>query len=114
MRCPASPTPVPPRCWRTWPKPSRARGRSADGRGCRHHRRAVPPLRDPLDRAGHTPPGSDRLVSTVRIARLPVDTTYAWVAGESATVRAVRRHLLGERGLDRRHVTFSGYWRRGA
>ncbi|PSK65606.1 hypothetical protein B0E53_02461 [Micromonospora sp. MH33] len=29
-------------------------------------------------------------------------------------VRAVRRHLVGERGLDRRRVTFAGYWRRGA
>lgn len=28
-------------------------------------------------------------------------------------VRALRRHLVGERGLDRRRVTFAGYWRCG-
>ncbi|MGS2616799.1 siderophore-interacting protein [Micromonospora sp. LZ34] len=63
---------------------------------------------------GSTPPGSDLLVDAVRAARLPAGATYAWVAGESAMVRAVRRHLVGERGLDRRRVTFTGYWRRGA
>lgn len=38
---------------------------------------------------------------------------YAWLAGESETVRALRRHLVAERCLDRRSVTFMGYWRRG-
>ncbi|MER7335721.1 MULTISPECIES: siderophore-interacting protein [unclassified Micromonospora] len=63
---------------------------------------------------GGTAPGSTLLADAVRAARLPAGTPYAWVAGESSMVRAVRRHLVGERGLDRRHVTFSGYWRRGA
>ncbi|MEW1723743.1 siderophore-interacting protein [Streptomyces sp. NPDC093109] len=49
----------------------------------------------------------------VRTAELPAGTPYAWIAGESATVRTVRRHLVGERGLDRRRVKFSGYWRSG-
>ncbi|WP_330176500.1 siderophore-interacting protein [Streptomyces sp. NBC_01498] len=44
---------------------------------------------------------------------LPQGTPYAWIAGESATVRAVRRHLVRERGYDRRAVKFTGYWRRG-
>ncbi|MGC5019251.1 siderophore-interacting protein [Micromonospora sp. DT47] len=63
---------------------------------------------------GSNPPGSGLLVAAVRAARLPAGTPYAWIAGESATVRAVRRHLIAERGLDRRRVTFAGYWRRGA
>lgn len=63
---------------------------------------------------GGTAPGSDLLVDAVRAARLAAGTPYAWIAGESGMVRAVRRHLVGERGLDRRQVTFSGYWRRGA
>ncbi|MEU4644142.1 siderophore-interacting protein [Micromonospora sp. NPDC023814] len=63
---------------------------------------------------GGTAPGSTLLADAVRAARLPAGTPYAWVAGESSMVRAVRRHLVGERGLDRRHVTFAGYWRRGA
>ncbi|QXJ25140.1 siderophore-interacting protein [Actinomadura graeca] len=53
------------------------------------------------------------LLDAVRAAELP-DGPYAWIAGESATVRALRRHLVNERGLDRRSVTFTGYWRRGA
>ncbi|MEH0934820.1 siderophore-interacting protein [Micromonospora psammae] len=62
---------------------------------------------------GSTPPGGGPLVEAVRAARLPAGIPYAWIAGESATVRAVRRHLVAERGLDRRRVTFAGYWRRG-
>ncbi|MFE3603201.1 siderophore-interacting protein [Streptomyces sp. NPDC059142] len=50
----------------------------------------------------------------IRAAALPEGTPYAWVAGEAATVKAVRRHLVGERGFDRRAVKFSGYWRQGA
>ncbi len=38
---------------------------------------------------------------------------YAWLAGESSTVTALRRHLVKERKVDRESVTFLGYWRRG-
>ncbi|QKZ04393.1 siderophore-interacting protein [Pseudomonas eucalypticola] len=38
---------------------------------------------------------------------------YAWVAGESAAVMAIRRHWVGELGLDKRALTFMGYWRLG-
>ncbi|MGC5307924.1 siderophore-interacting protein [Micromonospora zamorensis] len=62
---------------------------------------------------GSTPPGSDLLVSAIRAARLPAGTPYAWIAGESGVVRTLRRHLVGERGFDRRRVTFGGYWRCG-
>ena len=54
------------------------------------------------------------LVDAVSDARLPDGPGYAWIAGESAAVRALRRHLVGERGFDRSRVTFTGYWRRGA
>ncbi|MGW2308515.1 siderophore-interacting protein [Actinomadura luteofluorescens] len=53
------------------------------------------------------------LLDAVRAASIP-DGAYAWIAGESAVVKALRRHLVNERGLDRRAVTFTGYWRRGA
>lgn len=59
--------------------------------------------------------GADLLADAVRAAELPDgDGVYAWIAGEAGAVRALRRHLVGERGLDRRRVAFSGYWRRGA
>ncbi|PCG86556.1 NADPH-dependent ferric siderophore reductase [Streptomyces sp. WZ.A104] len=52
-------------------------------------------------------------VEAVRAAELPEGTPYAWIAGEASGVRSLRRHLVQERGLDRKRVTFVGYWRRG-
>ena len=42
-----------------------------------------------------------------------LDGLYAWIAGESAVVTALRRYLVKELGMDRRQVAFMGYWRRG-
>jgi NADPH-dependent ferric siderophore reductase len=39
---------------------------------------------------------------------------YAWLAGEASVIRTLRRHLVADVGLDKRAVTFMGYWRRGA
>lgn len=41
------------------------------------------------------------------------DGLYAWLAGEARVIRTLRRHLVTERGLDRRSVAFMGYWRLG-
>jgi NADPH-dependent ferric siderophore reductase len=38
---------------------------------------------------------------------------YAWFAGESATIKTLRRLLVSEHGVDRRRVAFMGYWRLG-
>ena len=38
---------------------------------------------------------------------------YAWLAGEAAVIKTLRRHLVAERGMDRRAVAFMGYWRHG-
>ncbi|MGN9840286.1 siderophore-interacting protein [Nonomuraea sp. H19] len=38
---------------------------------------------------------------------------YAWLAGEAAVIKTLRRHLVAERGMDRRAVAFMGYWRLG-
>ncbi|AXG77138.1 siderophore-interacting protein [Streptomyces paludis] len=67
------------------------------------------------DHAPDRPSGPSAVATAeaLRTAELPDGTPYAWIAGESATVKAVRRHLVSERGLDRRRVKFSGYWRRG-
>ncbi|MEV7418235.1 siderophore-interacting protein [Streptomyces sp. NPDC089919] len=73
------------------------------------------------DEAG--PGRTERVVAAVRAAELtgPGDPgtgapegTYAWLAGEAGTVRAVRRHVVQERSVDRRAVRFTGYWRLGA
>ncbi|NSC20903.1 siderophore-interacting protein [Streptomyces albus subsp. chlorinus] len=55
-----------------------------------------------------------RMVESVRAARLLEGTPYAWIAGESGTVKSLRRHLVRERGFDRRAIKFTGYWRLGA
>lgn len=38
---------------------------------------------------------------------------YAWVAGEAAVVKDLRRYLVREVGVDRRQIAFMGYWRMG-
>ena len=61
---------------------------------------------------GDDAPGS-RLLPSVA----DVDTTdlgYAWLCGESAIATGLRRHLVKERGVDRRRIMFSGYWKVGA
>ncbi|GHF41297.1 siderophore-interacting protein [Streptomyces mashuensis] len=58
--------------------------------------------------------GDRPVLDAVRDAHLPTGTPYAWIAGEAGTVRALRRHLVGDRGFDKRAITFTGYWRRGA
>jgi NADPH-dependent ferric siderophore reductase len=53
-----------------------------------------------------------RLLEAVRGAALPDGSVAAWLAGEASTVRALRRHLAGERGLAKSVIEFTGYWRR--
>ncbi|MFJ9859876.1 siderophore-interacting protein [Streptomyces albogriseolus] len=60
--------------------------------------------------APQAPPSLD----AVRRAVLPSpERAYVWIAGESGQVKQMRRHFVHERGVDRRRVTFVGYWRRG-
>ncbi|MGH8908101.1 MAG: siderophore-interacting protein [Egibacteraceae bacterium] len=61
---------------------------------------------------GEVPAGrSDVLVEAVRGAQFPPGSVFAWLAGESSAVRALRRHLIHERGIDKRSIEFTGYWR---
>lgn len=58
--------------------------------------------------------GSPMAVDAVRAARLPAaERPYVWIAGESGQVKALRRHFVRDREVDRRRVTFVGYWRQG-
>ncbi|MFG2726154.1 siderophore-interacting protein [Streptomyces canus] len=53
-------------------------------------------------------------LGALRDARLPdAERPYVWIAGESGCVKELRRHFVRERGVDRRRVTFVGYWRQG-
>jgi NADPH-dependent ferric siderophore reductase len=57
---------------------------------------------------------SSSALEALRDAQLPpAERPYVWIAGESGCVKQLRRHFVRERGIDRRRVTFVGYWRRG-
>ncbi|MEQ4303407.1 siderophore-interacting protein [Plantactinospora sp. B6F1] len=53
-----------------------------------------------------------RLLDAVRSATFPAGSVLAWLAGEAGTVRALRRHLVDDRGLPKQAIDFTGYWRR--
>jgi NADPH-dependent ferric siderophore reductase len=38
---------------------------------------------------------------------------YSWMAGEAGAIKALRRHLVSDVGVDRRAIAFMGYWRLG-
>lgn len=38
---------------------------------------------------------------------------YAWLAGEAACIKELRRYLVRDVGMDRNAVAFMGYWRKG-
>ena len=54
----------------------------------------------------------DLLVDAVRTLAFPTGRGHAFVHGEADEIRAVRRHLLAERGLARSDMSCSPYWRR--
>ncbi len=104
--------------------------------GARHGDLLVPAVREAADRllagsAGRTCSGSctashafeDVDVDTRLLWEVPVDASgaplaacldlYAWLAGEAGVIKTLRRHLVAERGVDRKAVAFMGYWRQG-
>lgn len=63
-----------------------------------------------LSRDGAPAEGGGLLRRAIEEASFPVGRPYAWLAGESGAVVGLRRHLVNERGVDRKDVYFSGYW----
>jgi NADPH-dependent ferric siderophore reductase len=60
-------------------------------------------------------PGPEReeaVLAAVRSIDLPAESVHAFVHGEASSVRAVRRHLLVDRGVPREALSASGYWKR--
>lgn len=45
------------------------------------------------------------------VADLAAEGFYGWVAGESAAVMGLRKHLVKERGIPRDSLNLMGYWR---
>jgi NADPH-dependent ferric siderophore reductase len=62
---------------------------------------------------GDAPEGS-LLEPALREIALPRGEGYVWAAGESAAMKAVRLHLVTERGIEKARIRASSYWKRGA
>ena len=60
-----------------------------------------------------TPPGdgASALAAVVESIDWPEGEGYFWMAGESAQMRAIRKHLMREIGLPTSHYDVMGYWR---
>ena len=53
----------------------------------------------------------DVLLNAVRDLPLPSGDGYVWAAGEALSMRAVRQHLTGERGVDKSRIRAAAYWK---
>ncbi|WP_372966835.1 siderophore-interacting protein [Microbacterium sp.] len=58
-------------------------------------------------------PGTLALARLAETA-LPEAPFHAYAAGEQSLAAGVRKHLVGERGVDKNAVSFCGYWKIGA
>lgn len=65
-------------------------------------------------RGGQAPGSTDALRTELQALTLPPGDFHAWVACESTAAKALRAHLVDERGANPKWVRASGYWRRGA
>lgn len=67
-----------------------------------------------VHRQGAEPGTAQGLLAALRSLQLPAGDVHAWVACESAVAKALREHLVGERGVHSKWIRASGYWRRGS
>ena len=67
-----------------------------------------------LSRAARPAVGGGLLREAIERTEFPDGRPYAWIAGESSAVTDLRRHLVNERGVDKKDVYFSGYWLLGS
>lgn len=66
-----------------------------------------------ITRPHGTAPGALALAALAKTA-LPDAPFHAYAAGEQSLASGVRKHLVGERGVDKNSVSFCGYWKIGA
>lgn len=66
-----------------------------------------------LPREGAEPGATTLLLDAVSAVEWSDGRVFAWLAGEQATVRSLRRHLIRDRGIVKTDIDFTGYWKRG-
>ncbi|MCE5290792.1 MAG: siderophore-interacting protein [Nocardiaceae bacterium] len=66
-----------------------------------------------LDREGAPTATSLHLRNAVCGTAIPEGPRWVWLAGESSVVTSIRRYLVNDRGVDRRQISFTGYWKHG-
>ena len=67
-----------------------------------------------VHRQGAAAGSTTLLLEALRQATLPAGDFHAWVACESTAAKALRAHLVGERGARAQWTKAAGYWRLGA
>ncbi|MBQ7804783.1 siderophore-interacting protein [Rhodococcus sp. (in: high G+C Gram-positive bacteria)] len=65
-----------------------------------------------LPREGAEPGTNSLLLDAVSAVEWPDGRVFAWLAGEQATIRSLRRHLIRDRGIAKTDIDFTGYWKR--
>lgn len=67
-----------------------------------------------VHRDGAAPGSAPPLERAIADLILPPGDGYAWVAAEAETAKALRRHLVEERGLRKDWIKAAAYWRHGS
>ena len=67
-----------------------------------------------LQRDADSGPAGRLLEAAIRSFPLPEGNGRVWTACEAEVMRDIRKHLLFERGLDRKAIHTHGYWKQGA
>jgi NADPH-dependent ferric siderophore reductase len=53
------------------------------------------------------------LLEAVRATTFPEGEFFLWAGGEAVELKAIRRHLLDERGAQKPYTSITGHWKRG-
>lgn len=64
-----------------------------------------------LHRNGAAPGATSLLRDAIAATPFPIAETYVWAGGEATGLKAIRRHLLNERGLPKDALDISGHWK---
>lgn len=67
-----------------------------------------------VHRQGQAHGSQPLLLERLKTLSLPTGDIHAWVGCETGTAKALRAHLVGERGVQPRWIKAAGYWRHGS